>query len=82
MRSVLPFVLGSIALLLFLDGIATIVSMRHYERRRRFFRMAEKAPAHVDKRTYHLINRVLAGLGSFGAGSVILYWIWQYLSTS
>ena len=74
-------ILGVLAAALFLDGIGSIVSTRHYERRQKFFRMIVKAPANLDAQKYHLVSRVIAGLGSMGAGCVVLYWIWEYIGT-
>ena len=75
-------ILGVLAAVLFLDGIWCIVSARHYEHRQKFFRMTAKAPANLDAQKYHLVSRVIAGLGSMGAGCVVLYWIWEFIGTS
>lgn len=81
MNSVVIVMLGALALALFLDGIGCVISIRHFERRQRFFRMTVKAPANLDAAKYSLINRAFAGLCSMGAGSVVLYWIYQYVSS-
>ena len=81
MSTIIITVLGIFASVLLLDGIVAIISTRHFERRQRFFRMAVKAPPHVDEQKYNLINRILAGLSSIGAGCVVLYWIFQYVSS-
>jgi hypothetical protein len=74
-------ILGVLAAALFFDGIGSIVSTRHYESRQNFFRMTVKAPENLDAPKYYLISRVIAGLGSMGAGCVVLFWIWEYIGT-
>jgi hypothetical protein len=81
MSVIIISVSGIFAAALFLDGIGCIVSMRHYERRQKIFRMTVKAPANLDTQKYHLVSRVVAGLGSMGVGCVVLYWIWEYIGT-
>ncbi len=81
MSAIVLVILGVLASVLLIDGVATMLSARHFERRQRFFGMEVKAPAHVDEQKYKLINRMLAGLSSYGAGSVVLYWIYQYVSS-
>jgi hypothetical protein len=81
MSTVIVFALGALATILFFDGIGSIVSMQHYERRQRFFRITVKAPANLDAKRYDLVSRIFAGICSVGAGCVVLYWIYEYLGT-
>ena len=81
MNAIVISVLGLLAAVFIYDGIGCIVSMRHYERRQRFFRMTVKAPPNLDAQKYHMVSRVYAGLCSMGAGCVVLYWIWEYIGT-
>jgi hypothetical protein len=70
----------TIALLLLLDGVATIASARYFERRQKILRMTVEAPQGLDKHKYLLINRVIAGLCTIGACAVVVFWISQFTS--
>jgi len=74
-------IFGTLAALLFLNGIAILVSPRHHERYQSFFKIKTKAPPNLDAKKYYFINRMQSGAASIFAGCVPLLWIYQYLGS-